>query len=406
MANKEQKSSHGGHEDHGLETRAIHAGQHPDPVYGAVAPPIYQSSTFAFTSPEQGARRFAGTEEGYIYSRLGNPTTRMLEDCVASLEGGVRGLAVASGMAAVSTIMLGLLEAGDHVIMTDTVYGPSRLLLEHDLARFGIGATFVDSSDLGNVEAAFRPETALVFIETPTNPTLKLTDLEGCARLAHDRGARVVVDNTFASPVLQRPLEFGVDIVMHSTTKYINGHADVVGGVIVTRDEETYETLRKTRSSFGGSMDPLQSWLVLRGVKTLPMRVRTAQANAGELAKLIDTHPAVERVIYPGLESHPHHGLMKKQMDGPGSMISFLLLGGYEAGVALMNAVTLPTLAVSLGGVESLIEHPASMTHAGLSEAELEETGIRSNFVRLAVGCETLADLQEDLTRALDSIPR
>jgi methionine-gamma-lyase len=406
MAHSERDSGSQDHSGGGIETRAIHAGQHPDPIHGAVAPPIYQSSTFAFESPEQGARRFAGTEDGYIYSRLGNPTTRMLEDCVASLEGGRSGLAVASGMAAVSAIMLGLLRQGDHVVMTDTVYGPTRLLLEHDLSRFGIEATFVDSSDIDRVDQALRPGTAIMFIETPTNPTLKLTDLAACADLCRRRGAKLVVDNTFASPVLQRPLELGADIVMHSTTKYINGHSDVVGGVIVTTDDDTHAKLRKARSSFGGSMDPMQSWLVLRGVKTLPMRVRTAQANAERLARVIDGHPAVERVIYPGLESHPHHELMKRQMDGPGSMISFLLRGGYQAGVALMNAVKLPTLAVSLGGVESLIEHPASMTHAGLSERELQETGIASNFVRLAVGCESVEDLIDDVRSALDAIPR
>jgi methionine-gamma-lyase len=406
MVHREKESGHAEHAQHGIETRAIHAGQHPDPIHGAVAPPIYQSSTFAFETPEQGARRFAGTEDGYIYSRLGNPTTRMLEDCVASLEGGARGLAVASGMAAVSTIMLGLLNQGDHVVMTDTVYGPTRLLLEHDLSRFGVEATFVDSSRLDRVDEALRPGTKMMFIETPTNPTLMVTDLAACAEFCRRRGARLVVDNTFASPVLQRPLEHGADIVMHSTTKYINGHSDVVGGVIVTREEETYERLRKARSSFGGSMDPLQSWLVLRGVKTLPMRVREAQANAQRLAPMIGEHPAVEKVIYPGLESHPHHELTKRQMDGPGSMISFLLAGGYEAGVALMNAVTVPTLAVSLGGVESLIEHPASMTHAGLSETELRETGIASSFVRLAVGCESIDDLLADLRQALDAIPR
>ncbi|MDQ7006486.1 MAG: PLP-dependent aspartate aminotransferase family protein [Acidobacteriota bacterium] len=388
----------------GIETRAIHAGQAPDPVYGAVAPPIYQTSTFAFSSPEQGARRFAGEEEGYIYSRLANPTTKMLEDCVASLEGGHGGIAVASGMGAVSTIFLGLLGRGDHVVMTDTVYGPSRLLLEHDLARFGVEATFADTSETENLARAMRPHTRLVFIETPTNPTLRLSDLAACAEACHRAGALMVVDNTFASPVLQRPIALGADIVMHSTTKYINGHGDVVGGVIVTRTPELHEKLLHARIYFGASMDPHQSWLVLRGLKTLPLRVRAAQDSAQRLARLLEDHPAVSRVIYPGLASHPQRVLASRQMEGPGSMIAFELTGGYEAGKALMTRVRLATLAVSLGGVETLIEHPASMTHAGLSEAELEATGISPALVRLAVGCESTADLEHDLGQALDAL--
>ena len=391
-------------EDAGIETRAIHAGQAPDPVYGAVAPPIYQTSTFAFASPEQGERRFAGKEEGYIYTRLANPTTRMLEDCVASLEGGHAGIAVASGMGAVSTIFLGLLSQGDHVVMTDTVYGPSRLLLEHDLSRFGIEASFVDTSRTENLQQALRAETRLVFIETPTNPTLRLSDLAACARICHQAGALMVVDNTFASPVLQRPLERGADIVMHSTTKYINGHGDVVGGIIIARTAELHQRLLRARIYFGASMDPHQSWLVLRGLKTLPLRVRAAQDNAQSLARMLEDHPAVRRVIYPGLATHPQRVLASRQMEGPGSMIAFELAGGYEAGKALMTRVRLATLAVSLGGVETLIEHPASMTHAGLSAAELEATGISPALVRLAVGCESLADLEQDLSRALDSL--
>ncbi len=328
----------------------------------------------------------------------------MLEDNIAALEGAYGGVAVASGMAAVSAIFLGLLQAGDHVVMTDTVYGPSRLLLEHDLVRFGISSTFVDSTDLEKVSAALRAETRIVFIETPTNPTLRLTDLRGCAGLCHDMGALLVVDNTFASPILQRPIELGADVVMHSVTKYINGHADVVGGIILSKSEAVHKRLLKTRISFGGSMDPHQSWLVLRGVKTLPLRVRAAQANAGRLAQAIEGHPAIERVLYPGLESHPQHELAKRQMDGFGSMISFLMTGGYEAGKALMTRVDIPVLAVSLGGVETLIEHPASMTHAGLSSGELEETGITASLCRLAVGCETYEDLEADMIRALDSL--
>jgi len=388
----------------GIETKAIHAGQAPDPTFGAVAPPIYQTSTFAFETPEQGARRFKGQEDGYIYSRLGNPTTKMLEDCIASLEGGVAGVAVASGMAAVSTIFLGLLHQGDHVVMTDTVYGPSRLLLEHEFSRFGITSTFVDSSTIDTVEQAIRPETKIVFIETPTNPTLRVTDLAACAKICKKRGVLMAVDNTFASPALQRPLEHGADIVMHSTTKYINGHGDVVGGILVASTDELHAKLLRARIYFGGSMDPHQSWLVLRGVKTLPIRVKAAQDNAQRLARMFEEHPAIARVSYPGLASHPQHMLVSRQMDGPGSMIAFELKGGYEAGKELMTSVHLPTLAVSLGGVETLIEHPASMTHAGLSERELAETGISGALVRLAVGCESYEDLAADLRQALDAV--
>ncbi len=392
------------HKDMGLETKTIHAGQAPDPTFGAVAPPIYQSSTFAFTSPEEGRRRFAGEEDGYMYSRIGNPTTRMFEDNVASLEGGFAGVAVSSGMAAVSTIFLGLLQSGDHVVMTDTVYGPSRILLESELSRFGVTSTFVNSTDITTVEAAMQPKTRIVFVETPTNPTLRVTDLAACAKIAHAHGALLAVDNTFASPILQRPLEHGADIVMHSVTKYINGHADVVGGVVVSKEKEIHAKVLKARILFGASMDPHQSWLVLRGIKTLPMRVRQAEKNAARLATMLEAHPAIAKVVYPGLASHPQRELAARQMDGFGSMISFEPTGGFEAAKALMTRVHIPVLAVSLGGVETLIEHPASMTHAGLPNEELERIGITASLCRLAVGCETIEDLEADLKQALDSL--
>ncbi len=389
-----------------FDTRAIHVGQEPDPAFGAVAPPIYQTSTFAFDSPAQGARRFAGEEDGYIYSRLGNPTTERLEECVAALEGGHGGLATASGMAAVSIVMLGLLESGGHVVATDCMYGPSRLLLENELSRFGIEASFVDTADAGRVERAMRPTTRIVFVETPSNPTLKLTDLEEMTRIAHAGDALLVCDNTFASPLLQRPIEKGADIVLHSTTKYINGHSDVVGGIIVSRTPELHARLGKMRAFHGGSMDPHQSWLVLRGLKTLPLRVRRAQDSARRLAEFLAGHAAVSGVHYPGLASHPQHALARRQMDGPGSMIAIELAGGYDAGVKLLERVRVMTLAVSLGGVESLIEHPASMTHAGMSTAELAEVGITPGMVRIAVGCESYEDLERDLAQALDQASR
>lgn len=392
------------HDKHGIETRAIHAGQHPDPTTGAVAPPIFQSSTFAFESPEQGARRFSGEEAGYIYTRIANPTIRMLEDNVASMEGAQWGIAVSSGMAALATVLLGLLKSGDHVVMTDTVYGPSRLLLEHEMSRFGIESTFINSCDLSTVEPAIRDNTVLICLETPTNPTLRVTDISAVAEIAKRHGALVMVDNTFASPILQNPLALGADLVMHSMTKYLNGHGDVVAGMIVGNDQVLYRKVLKSRTYFGGNMDPHQAWLVLRGTKTLPLRVRAAQDNARAVAEMMEGHPAVERLLYPGLPSHPQHELAMKQMQGTGSMITAYLAGGYEAGVKLMNAVDIPILAVSLGGVESLIEHPASMTHAGLSEAELNETGISGSLVRLAVGCETREDLLADIKQALDSL--
>lgn len=388
----------------GVDTKAIHAGQAPDPVYGAVAPPIYQTSTFAFSSPEQGARRFAGQEDGYIYTRIGNPTNRMLEDCVAALEGGVGGLATASGMAAISSTLLSLLKSGDHLVGTDTVYGPTRLLVENDLGPFGVASTFVDSSDLAAVEAAVRPETRVLLIETPANPTLKVTDLAGCAAIAERHGLDLVVDNTFSSPVLQRPIEYGARVVVHSTTKFLNGHSDVVGGIIIGADDDVFKRIRKTLISYGGTMDPHQAWLVLRGVKTLALRVRAAQANAMSLAELLEAHPKVDNVFYPGLASHPQYELSGRQMSGPGAMIAFELGGGYDAGVELMKRIRLMTLAVSLGGVESLIEHPASMTHAGISPAERLEAGITEGLVRLAVGCETLEDLERDLVGALEGV--
>ena len=400
-------STNGGHDMSGeaydIDTKAIHAGQAPDPVYGAVAPPIYQTSTFAFASPEQGARRFAGQEDGYIYTRIGNPTNRMLEDCVTALEGGYAGMATASGMAAISTTLLGLLRAGDHLICTDTVYGPTRLLAENDLGPLGIESSFVDTADLAAVEAAVRPETRVLLVETPANPTLKVTDLAGCAEIADRHGLDLVVDNTFASPILQRPLETGARVVVHSTTKFLNGHSDVVGGLIVAGDEDVYIRIRGKLTAFGATMDPHQAWLVLRGVKTLALRVRAAQANAQSLAALLEGHPAVERVFYPGLGSHAQHELAGRQMDGPGAMIAFELQGGYEAGVEMMKRVNLLTLAVSLGGVESLIEHPASMTHAGVSPDERAKAGITEGLVRLAVGCESLGDLERELLTALGS---
>ena len=383
-------------------TSVIHAGQEPDPVYGGVSVPIYQSSTFAFESAEQGAARFAGREKGFIYTRIGNPTIRALEESLATLEGGFDASATATGMAAVTTIYTALLDKDAHVVGTASIYGPSRTILENEFSRFGVRADFVDTSDVRNIEKCLRPETRLLFIETPSNPTLAITDIKACARLVRDKGITLVVDNTFSSPLLQNPLALGADVVIHSLTKFINGHSDVVGGIIIAREEALHQRLRKVLVLMGGTMDPHQAWLVLRGVRTLALRVDRSQENAARLAPWLVAHPKVRWVNYPGLESHPQHALAKEQMKGFGSMICFGLHGGYEPGRKMINAVELCTLAVSLGGIESLIQHPASMTHAGLPKEHREMAGITDDLIRLSVGCEGVEDLQEDLRQALE----
>jgi methionine-gamma-lyase len=382
-------------------TDVIHAGQHPDPLYGGVSVPIYQSSTFAFKNAEEGAARFAGEESGYIYTRLGNPTTAALEECVATLENGFGGLATASGMAAVTTVYSTVLEKDAHMVGTAAVYGPSRTVIEKEFSRFGVTADFVDTSDLGAVRAKLTPRTKLLYVETPANPTLRVTDIRACASLARERKIVLAVDNTFSSPILQNPLDLGADIVIHSLTKFINGHSDVVGGMIVTREEPLFKRLRNVLRLMGGTMDPHQAWLVLRGVKTLAMRVERAQENAARLALFLESHPKVRWVNYPGLERHPQHELAKSQMRGFGTMLCFGLQGGFDAGRKMINAVKLCTLAVSLGSVESLIQHPASMTHAGVPREEREEAGITDDLIRLSVGCEGYEDLEDDLERAL-----
>ena len=384
----------------GRMTRIIHAGQHTDPATGAVSTPIYQTSTFAFRDADHGAACFRG-EPGYKYTRLGNPTIEALEANIAALEGGCGALGGASGMAAVNMVYLAYLGQGSHVAATDSLYGPSRTILENEYPRFGVASSFVDTSDPENLARAMRDETKLVYLETPANPTLKLTDLAACAEIAHARGALVVVDNTFASPYLQNPLELGADIVLHSMTKFINGHTDVVAGIVVAKDPEVLARLRKVHQNFGGTMDPHQAWLVLRGVKTLGLRMDRAQENAGKLARFLEQHPKVSWVRYPGLESHPQYELGRRQMRGPGAVFSFGVKGGLEAGKTVINNVEVATLAVSLGGVETLIEHPASMTHAGMPAEGRLAAGISDDLVRLAVGCEDYEDLAEDLSRVL-----
>ncbi|HEX7707445.1 MAG TPA: aminotransferase class I/II-fold pyridoxal phosphate-dependent enzyme [Thermoanaerobaculia bacterium] len=385
----------------GPHSTAIHAGLDPAAHRGAVSVPIYQCSTFAFPSAEEGAARFAGTSKGPIYTRLGNPTVQALEECVADLEGGHGAIANATGMAAVSTVFLTLLQTGDHVVVTHPLYGPSGLILTKYFSRFGVTVTFVPATDARTIASAIRPETKMIYAETPANPTLDLVDLKAAATAARAAGIPLVVDNTFAGPHLQKPLALGADVVLHSMTKSLNGHSDVVAGIVVAREPEMLAALRATAIAFGLTIDPHQSWLVLRGIRTLGMRVERAQTNAIEIARWLETHPDVEWVRYPGLESHPQYEVARSQMSGPGSVLAFGLRGGLEAGRLLMNSVKMITLAVSLGGVESLIEHPASMTHRGVSEEEQRRQGITPGLVRLSVGCEDLADLREDLETAL-----
>jgi methionine-gamma-lyase len=392
------------HKQHHLDTKAIHAGQGLEGLHGSVTIPIYQTSTFAFHNADEGADLFSGKKQGYIYSRMGNPTTRALEDNVAALEGGYRSLATASGMAAISTTYAAFLCAGDHMISTDAVYGPSRVLMEKDISRFGVEYTYLDTSNLDAVAKAIRPNTKMIFVETPANPTITITDIRGVADIAHKIGAILAVDNTFMSPILQRPFEHGADIVIHSMTKFLNGHSDVVAGIIVFKDESLFDTAAHVLWRFGGCIDPHQAWLVLRGIKTLPLRMERSGENAQGIAEFLENHPKVSWVKYPGLKSHPQYAVGKKQQDGPGSLISFGVKGGLEGGKSVMDNVKLATLAVSLGGIETLIQHPASMTHATVPLEERLETGITDDLVRLSVGCENVDDLIADLVQALETI--
>lgn len=387
----------------GFDTLLVHGGYEPDPLM-SVNTPIYQTSTFAFRNAQEGADCFAGESDGYIYSRLGNPTVRVLEDAVAALEGGFGGIAVASGMAAVTTVYMSFLGQGGHVVSTDAVYGASRGVLEKHFSRFGVESTFVDTSRLELVEAAIRPETKLLYVETPANPTISITDIAGCAEIAHRHGIRLVVDNTFCSPMLQRPFELGADVVLHSITKFINGHADVVGGVVVARTSADHTLMYGVMTSMGPCMDPHQAFLVIRGLKTLSVRLSRAQENAQKIAAYLEGHPRVAWVRYPGLPSHPQYELAKRQQKGPGAMISFGLKGGFEAGRILMDSVQVAVLAVSLGGVETLIQHPASMTHAKVSAEAKLKAGITDDLVRYSVGIEDVDDLIADLDQALARI--
>ena len=376
----------------GFETRAIHAGQPPDPVTGAVVTPISLATTFAQSA--------VGEHQGYEYARSSNPTRAALEACLADLEGATRGLAFASGLAA-EDALLRTLRPGDHVLIPTDAYGGTFRLVARVHAAAGLEWSAVDLTDLDAVAAAWRDRTRMVWVETPTNPLLTIVDIGAVSRLAHERGARVVVDNTFATPYLQRPLELGADVVVHSTTKYLGGHSDVVGGFLAARDEDLGEELAFLQNAVGAVPGPLDCYLVLRGAKTLAVRMDRHCANAAVVAAALDGHPAVARVLYPGLPSHPGHDVAARQMDGFGGMVSFTLRGGEDAALRVASATRVFTLAESLGAVESLIEHPARMTHASVAGSPL---AVDPALIRLSVGLETVTDLVADLRRALDPL--
>jgi cystathionine gamma-synthase len=375
----------------GFDTLAIHAGQDPDPRTGAVAVPIYQTSTYK----QDGV---GGLRGGYEYSRSANPTRAALEEAMAALEGGTRGLAFASGLAAEDTLLRAVCRPGDHILLPGDAYGGTFRLVARVLANWGLEYTSVPLDDLDAVRAAVRPTTKVVWCETPTNPLLGIADIAGLAAIAHDAGARLVVDNTFASPYLQRPIELGADVVVHSTTKYLGGHSDVVGGALVTARADLGDELAFHQNAMGAVAGPFDAWLVLRGIKTLGVRMDRHCSNAERIVEFLVGHPAVDRVLYPGLPSHPGHEIAARQMSGYGGMVSFTLRGGEETALKVCGLVSVFTLGESLGGVESLIEHPARMTHASVAGSPLE---VPDDLIRLSVGIENVEDLIDDLTSAL-----
>lgn len=373
-----------------LDTLCIHAGQAPDPTSGAVMTPIVLASTFVQDGP--------GNHKGYDYSRAGNPTRDALEGCLAALEGAKHGVAFGSGCAATSTVLL-TLKTGDHVLVGDDVYGGTFRIFDKVLKQWGLEATFLDMSDPAKVREAIRPNTRLVWLETPSNPMLKIFDIAAIAQIAKTAGIPLAVDNTFATPMLQRPLDLGATLVVHSTTKYLNGHSDVVGGAVLTSDDALAEKLRFLQKSVGGVPSPFDCYMVLRGLKTLGVRMRQHVQGARTLAEHLAKHPQVERVFYPGLASHPGHAIAERQMKGPGGMISFELKGGLSAASAFLSALRIFACAESLGGVESLAEHPAIMTHASVPADARRALGIGDGLIRLSVGVEAIEDLRDDLER-------
>ena len=377
-----------------FSTLCIHAGQVPDPSTGAIITPIYQTSTYV--------QEALGTHKGYEYARTQNPTRAALEANIAAIENGKAAFGFASGMAATGAVTT-LLQSGDHVVVTDNTYGGTYRLFERVLRKYQLDFTYVDSSNTGAIASAITPKTKLLFLETPTNPTLRLTDLAAACEVAHARGVAVAVDNTFASPYVQRPIDFGADLVIHSTTKFLNGHSDSVGGIVVAVRDDHIEWLRFVQNAEGAIIGPMDAWLVLRGTKTLPIRMERHNANAMALAGFLASHPKVKQVHYPGLPSHPQHALARRQMRGFGGLISFAL-GSLENARTLLNNVRLMALAESLGGVETLISHPATMTHASVPADMRQRIGVTDDLVRVSVGIEDIDDLKEDLSQALERI--
>ena len=389
----------------GLGTTAIHAGTLKN-LYGTLAMPIYQTSTFIFDSAEQGGRRFALEEAGYIYTRLGNPTTTVLENKIAALEEGEAAVATSSGMGAISSTLWTVLKAGDHIVTDKTLYGCTFALMCHGLTRFGIDVTFVDTSNLDEVKNAMKENTRVVYLETPANPNLKIVDIEALAKIAHTNpNTLVIVDNTFATPYMQKPLTLGADVVVHSVTKYINGHGDVIAGLVITNkalaDQIRFVGLKDMT---GAVLGPQDAYYIIRGMKTFEIRMERHCKNARKVVEFLNNHPKIERVYYPGLETHPGYEIAKKQMKDFGAMISFELKGGFEAGKTLLNSLKLCSLAVSLGDTETLIQHPASMTHSPYTKEEREAAGITDGLVRLSVGLENVEDIIADLEQGLEKI--
>jgi cystathionine gamma-lyase len=379
-----------------FSTRAIHAGDELDNPTGTVVVPIYQVSTYSQAQPATGT--------GYVYSRTGNPTRTALEKCLASLEEAEYGLAFASGMAAITTLLLSLLREGDRILAVDDLYGGTRRLFTRIMRNFGVESTYVDGTNLTDFEVNLSPGTKIVWVESPTNPLLKIVDIAGVAKIAHSHNALLVVDNTFMSPYLQHPLRLGADIVVHSTTKYLGGHSDLIGGAVVLSDTKLYEKVQFAQNAAGAVPGPMDCWLVLRGIKTLAVRLERHCSNAQKVAEFLAAHTKVSKVVYPGLTSHPQHDLARKQMDGFGGMVSFHLKGGTDACQKLLKHVKVFTPAESLGGVESLIEHPSSMTHASVPKEERDRIGVTDSLIRVSVGLEDAEDLITDLSTALEHV--
>jgi methionine-gamma-lyase len=390
----------------GFATKAIHGASNEKDPSRALAAPIYQTATFSFESTEQGGRIFSAEEEGFLYTRVGNPTTSQLEEKLAILEGAEACLALASGMGAISSAIWTILKAGDHIISSRTIYGCTHELFEIGLPQFGVEVSFVDMSDPENVRNAIKDNTKLIFVETPANPNLILNDIKAISSIAHEKnGILVMADNTFASPYLQLPLSLGADIVVHSATKYLNGHGDVIAGIIAGT-KEMMDEIRVTGLKFmtGASLSPFDAFLIIRGLKTLEIRMERHCDNGEAIAEFLEAHPAVEKVYFPGLKSHPQSALAKKQMKRPGAIISFEVKGGFERGKKMINSVKMCRIAVSLGDAETLIQHPASMTHLAYSEEERVEAGISDSLIRLSAGLENKEDIIADLKQALDSL--